>query len=134
MLLIIFLLNNLWFLQMSRKAYIRYAMLKSFRSALKLHGSIFGGHELCVTEWPEFPWYKEEGSETIGKADAGLAGQHTAEASSRTQEFLPVTARNTSTPLNLFQSSCEVPVVQKHPNWHTTPNCQGQFAEPSLTC
>jgi hypothetical protein len=104
---------------MHRKAYIRYALVRSFRSALKLHGSKLGGHELCVTEWPEFPWYKEEGSKTISAGDAGLVDQHTAEASFGTQELFSVAAGNTSTPLKLSQS-CEVPEVQKDSNGHTS--------------
>lgn len=101
------------------KAYIRYALVRSFRSALKLHGSKLGGHELCVTEWPEFPWYKEDGSKTISAGDAGLVDQHTAEASFGTQELFSVAAGNTSTPLKLSQS-CEVPEVQKDSNGHTS--------------
>ncbi|KAK1650053.1 hypothetical protein QYE76_067858 [Lolium multiflorum] len=101
------------------KAYVRFASLIAFRSALKLHGSILRGHKLCVTEWPEFPWYREERSKTISEGDAGLAGQHAANASSGTQELLHATTRNTPIPLKLLQSSCEVPVLQKGPNWHT---------------
>lgn len=46
------------------KAYIRYEVLSSFRFALQLHGSKLGGHQLSVTEWPEFPWSRKEGSKT----------------------------------------------------------------------
>lgn len=101
------------------KAYIRYAVLSSFRSALKLHGSKLKGRKLCVTEWPEFPWYREEGSKTISEGDAGLAGQHTDESSFGTQERFPVTAGNTSIHLELSQGCSEVPEVHKGPNWHT---------------
>jgi hypothetical protein len=94
-------------------------VLRSFRSALKLHGSELGGHELCVTEWPEFPWYTEEGRKTISEGDAGLAGPHTGETSFGTRELFPVAAGNAPIPFKLSQSCREVPEVQKGSNWHT---------------